>query len=143
MDDIQRPRKQGVKRHSVVKDRDRRLGVIAYENLEWTEHNVKIVDLSVIGVGIEADQQLSPGIVWFRERVSGQRCGFLVWSRKIGDRYRSGIQFITLNRADEDYLRRQVSLTRPSEPFQDPGRLLARMMDDINKDRERSINSPA
>lgn len=139
MDEFQHPRKQGVKRHAVVKARDCSLGVIAYENLEWTEHNAKIVDLSVIGVGIETERQLSPGIVWFKEPVYGQRCGFLVWSKKIGDRYRSGIQFVTLTRRDEEYLRRQVSCLRPREPFQDPDRLLARMMDGFNRDREQSL----
>lgn len=143
MDEIKQPRRQGVKRHAVVKDRDCSLGVISYENLEWTEHSVKIIDLSVTGIGIEADRLLAPGIVWFREHVSGQRCGFLVWSKKIGERYRSGIQFVTLARGDEEYLRRQVSLIRPRESFHDPDQILAKMMDDINRDRERSANPPA
>jgi hypothetical protein len=124
-------------------DRDCRLGVIANENLEWTEHSVKIVDLSVTGIGIEADRLLATGIVWFKDHVYGQRCGFLVWSKKIGEQYRSGIQFVTLARSDEEYLRRQVSLIRPREPFQDPDQILAKMMDDINRDRERSDNPPA
>jgi hypothetical protein len=143
MDKIKYPRRQGVKRHAVVKNRDCRIGVISYENLEWTEHDAKIVDLSVIGIGIETGRLLTPGIVWFREHVYGQRCGFLVWSKKIGEHCRSGIQFVTLARADEEYLRRQVSLIRPCEPFQDPDQILARMMDGINKDGERSANPPA
>ena len=124
-------------------DRDCSLGVISYENLEWTEHSVKIVDLSVTGIGIEANQLLAPGIVWFRDCVYGQRCGFLVWSKKISESYRSGIQFVTLARSDEEYLRRQVSLIRPRELFQDPEQILAKMMDDINRDRQRPPTPPA
>ena len=143
MDEKKYPRKQGVKRHAVVMDRDCRLGVISFENLEWTEHSVKIVDLSVTGIGVEAERQIAPGIIWFTEHVYGQRCGFLVWSKKFGDRYRSGIQFVSLTRADEEYLHRQVSRTQPLEPFHDPDRVLARMMDGINEDRDWYINPSA
>jgi hypothetical protein len=66
-----------------------------------------------------------------------------VWCKKSGDRFRSGIQFVSLDRADEEYLRRQVSRVQPREPFQDPDQVLARMMDGINKDRDQSVNPPA
>jgi hypothetical protein len=124
-------------------EQDCRLGVIAFENLVWTEHGVKIIDLSVTGIGIETERQIEPGIIWFKEHVCGQRCGFLVWCKKSGDRYRGGIQFVTLTRADEEYLRRQVNQVQPLESFQDPDRLLAKMMDGINIDRDLSANPPA
>ena len=124
-------------------EQDCRLGVIAFENLVWTEHSVKIIDLSVTGIGIETERQIEPGIIWFKEHVYGQRCGFLVWCNKSGDRYRGGIQFVSLTRADEEYLRRQVNQVQPLEPFQDPNRLLAKMMDGINIDRDLSANPSA
>jgi hypothetical protein len=138
MDDAQYTRRQEVKRHAIATVRDCHLGVIAFENLEWTEHSVKIVNLSVIGIGIETERQIEPGIIWFKEHVYGQRCGFLVWCKIFGDRYRSGIQFLSLNRADEEYLQRQLSRISSREPFQDPDRLLARMMGSINTNRDRS-----
>jgi hypothetical protein len=143
MDEKKYSRKQGVKRHTVVMDRDCRLGVISCENFVWTEHSVKIVDLSIIGIGVETERQIEPGIIWFKEPVYGQRCGFLIWSKQFGDRYRSGIQFVSLNRADEEYLHRQVSRTQSREPFQDPDQVLARMMDGFNKDRDGYINPSA
>jgi hypothetical protein len=123
-------------------EQDCRLGVISFENLAWTEHSVKILDLSVIGIGIETERQIDPGIIWFKEHVYGQKCGFLVWCKKSGDSYRGGVQFVSLTRADEEYLRRQVSRVQPLEPIQDPDRLLARIMDGINNDRDRSVNPP-
>ena len=121
-------------------EQDCRLGVISSETLTWTEHNVKIVDYSIIGIGVRTDRPIEPGIVWFKEHVYGQKCGFLVWCKKMGDHYRGGIQFVSLNRADEEYLHRQLSRMKPREPFQDPDQLLARMVDGINKDRDRSVN---
>jgi PilZ domain len=143
MDEKKYSRRQGVKRHAIATDRDCRLGVISFENLIWTEHSVKIIDLSITGIGVETERQIEPGIVWFKEHVYGQRCGFLVWSKKSGDRYRSGIQFVSLTRSDEEYLHRQVSRVLPCEPFQDPDQVLVRMRDDINKDRDWYINPSA
>jgi hypothetical protein len=143
MDEIKYIRRQGVKRHAVAMDRDCRLVVISFENLAWMEHSVKIIDLSVTGMGVETDRQIEPGIIWFKEHVYGQKCGFLVWCKRSGDRYRGGIQFVSLTRADEEYLRRQVSRIQPRETFQDPDQLLVRMMDGINKDKEQSVNPPA
>ena len=124
-------------------EQDCRLGVISFEHLAWTEHSVKIVDLSITGIGVGAEQPIEPGIIWFKEHLYGQKCGVLVWCKKLGDRYRGGIQFVSLNRMDEVYLHRQVSLIKPHEPFQDPDRLLARMMDSINKERDLSVNPSA
>jgi hypothetical protein len=58
--------------------RDCSLGVITFDNLEWTDHSARIVDLSATGLGIESDRPLKPGIIWFKDCVYGQKCGVLV-----------------------------------------------------------------
>ncbi|MGE5174211.1 MAG: hypothetical protein ACM3MD_10335 [Betaproteobacteria bacterium] len=129
-----RDNRQEVKRHPVTGQRDCSLGVISFKNLEWTDHLAKIVDYSVIGIGIESDQPLQPGIIWFKECVYGQKYGVLVWCKQIGPRYRAGIQFGTLSRAEEDYLRQQVGQVQPHKPVQDPEQIIAKLIDGVRKE---------
>ncbi len=127
-------------RHPVTPTRDCRLGVISFQDLAWTEHNVTIVDLSVIGLGIEVDHPITPGIIWFMEHVYGQKCGFLVWCKKNGDRYRGGIQFVSLMQAEEQYLRQRLSQLQPDEPFQDPEGVVTRMMAHFKNREDGSVD---
>ncbi len=127
-------RGQGVKRTLVTRNRDCSLGVISCRNLEWTDHRVKIVDLSVIGVGIESDRPLKPGIIWFKECLYGQKCGSLVWCKKIGSRYRAGIQFVSFSREQEEFLRKQIERLQCNEPLQDPEGFISTLIADIKKD---------
>ncbi len=125
--------RQEVKRHPVTRQRDCSLGVISFHNLEWTDYLAKIVDYSVIGIGIESDQPIQPGLIWFKECVYGQKCGVLVWCKRIGDRYRAGIQFGSLSRAEEEYLRQQVEQVQPHKPVHDPERIIAKLIDSMKK----------
>jgi len=120
-----------VKRRPISIERTCSLGLIAINTLEWTDHTVKIVDYSVIGIGIESDRPLEPGIIWFKKNLYGQRCGAVVWCKKNGIQYRAGIKFISLTREQEQYLRHQVEQMRHVKRFQDPERIIAMLGADI------------
>jgi hypothetical protein len=122
---------EGVKRRSVSIERSCSLGVISVNTLEWSDHIVKIVDYSVIGIGIESDRPIEPGIIWFKKNLYGQKCGALVWCNKNGVRYRAGIKFISLTREQEAYLRRQVEQMRHIKRLQDPEQIIAMLSADI------------
>jgi len=140
MAEIKDDQRKRLRRHAVAVHRDCSLGVITFDNLEWTDHCARIVDLSATGLGIESDRPLEPGIIWFKDYVYGQKCGVLVWCKQSGPKYRAGIQFVTLNQAEEDYLRKQVECSQPFRPLQDPERIFAALVDYLRKGREESIN---
>jgi hypothetical protein len=132
-------RGNGVKRRPISLERECSLGVISLNNLEWTDHLVKIVDYSVLGIGIESDRPIEPGIIWFKENLYGQKCGSLVWCKKNGVRYRAGIQFISLTRKQEEYFRQQVVHMRQVKRIQDPERIIAMLIEGIKKDMSGSF----
>jgi hypothetical protein len=70
-----------------------------------SNHVVRIVDISSRGVGVESDEQMEPGLVWFHNSVGDHRGGILLWSRKQGERYRAGIRFLSLTAENERLLR--------------------------------------
>jgi len=122
---------EGVKRRPLAIERSCSLGVISVHTLEWSDHIVKIVDYSVIGVGIESERPIEPGIIWFKKNLYGQKCGTLVWCKSNGASYRGGIKFISLTREQEEYLRQQVERMQHVKRLQDPERLIAMLSDDI------------
>ena len=144
MSKIEKQRSMGIQRHRVSRERDCSLGVIAFNSLNLSDYQAKIVDLSVIGIGIESPEPIQPGIVWFKKCVSGQNYGSVVWCRPMaGGLYRAGIQFLTLSREEEEYLRRQFEQGRPNSPVADPDQLIARLIEDIKADSENSPGSAA
>jgi hypothetical protein len=122
-------------------ERDCSLGVITFHDLMWADHIVKVVDQSVLGLGIESDLPIEPGIIWFKESVYGQKCGVLMWCKQSGVRYRAGIQFISFTLEEERYLRRQLELLQPRKPLEDPDGVLAALIDSLRKNAEGSFNS--
>ncbi len=77
------------------------LGVISFKKLDWSQHVVRLTDLSRDGVGIEAEDRIEPGFVWFNDRVGGYKGGVLVWSKQEGEQYRAGIRFVALTPEEE------------------------------------------
>jgi hypothetical protein len=134
-------RQQGVKRNPVIMERDCTLGVISFQDLTWADHIVKVVDQSIIGIGVECDLPIEPGIIWFKECVYGQKCGVLMWCKQSGVRYRAGIQFISFTREQEMYLRQQVEQLQPRKPLKDPEGVLASLIDSVKKVAEGSFES--
>lgn len=139
MIDGDKQRSIGIQRHRVTRERDCSLGVISFSSLERMDYQAKIVDVSVIGIGIETAQLIQPGIIWFRKCVSGQKYGTLVWCRQAGDAYRAGIQFLSLSREEEEYIRRQIEQGEPNTPVKDPDLIVARLIDDIIREKRQSV----
>lgn len=127
-------RNRGIARHRSRSMRSCSLGCVAGSSHERTDHVVRVVDLSVIGVGIESSERIEPGFVWFKEHVGGHKYGVLTWSRKSGDHYRAGITFVTLSRSDELYVQNQARHSPPLEPFRDPLQVIESIIDSVRKD---------
>jgi hypothetical protein len=99
---------RGIQRYRLTSQRTYSMGVIAFAQPMRTEHIVRILDFSVVGVGIELTEHIEPGLVYFREPVGGQKFGVLVWSKKGEERYRAGIKFVILSSEEESYILDQV-----------------------------------
>lgn len=124
-----------IKRHPVVAQRECLLDVIAFDKLELSNHSAHIVDISVMGVGIESSQKIEPGLVWFKDRVGGYKNGVLMWNRQDGLRYRSGIMFVSLSREEEQYLQKQVKRSNREKTVQDPEQLITSLLETIKQER--------
>jgi len=129
----------GVRRYIAATERTCSLDVISFRDLQWTTYIVRIVDLSVIGIGIAIDQPVQPGLVLLKDRVFGQKCGTVVWCKQSGALYRAGIQFLHLTGPEEEYIRSQIELPKRCNSVADPDGLIAALMQGINKD----LNNPA
>lgn len=81
------------------------VGILSFTHLDWTDHVVRVVDISSRGVGIESDGQLEQGLTWFHNSVGDYRGGILIWSGKQGERYRAGIRLLSLSEEEERSLR--------------------------------------
>lgn len=124
-------RARGIQRYCLTSQRTFPLDVIAFDQLKRTEHVVRIVDLSVVGVGIESSERLEPGLVYFNEHVVGQKFGVLTWSKQSGNRYRAGIHFVVLPQEKEAYIREQVKQSRPHKTLRDPEKIIASLLDSM------------
>ncbi len=85
------------------------MSVISFKRLDWTELIAKLVDISSLGVGIEARNKVEPGFVWFSEKVDGSRGGLLMWSKQLETRYRGGIKFVPLPPDEERSIQRKLA----------------------------------
>jgi len=95
------------------------LGLLSFAHLETSDHVVSIVDISSRGVGVETDELMEPGLVWFHTSVGDHRGGILLWSRKQNDGYRAGIRFLSLTAEDERLLRYWPPCPGPLRPCSD------------------------
>lgn len=123
-------------RHPVVLQRVCFLGIMPFKSLEWSDHVASIVDISRNGVGIESDEQLEPGFVWFKERVGGYKSGVLMWCKRRGKSFRGGIKFVPLSLDDEQYLQHQAACPGPHTARRDPKTIIATIIDSLTKDRK-------
>jgi hypothetical protein len=130
-------RNQGVQRYRVTSLRTYSLDIIAFDQYMRTEHVVRIVDISVIGVGIETNERIEPGLICFREQIGGQKYGVLVWSKLEGDSYRAGIQFMILSPEEEAYLQEQVKQSPPCQSLRDPDKIIASLLESVKNEIKR------
>lgn len=124
-------RTSGVQRYFVTSHRTSSLRVITPDRLAGREHLVRIVDISVNGVGIESQDVIEPGLACFKEQVSGQKFGVIAWCRQQGDLYRAGISFITLPYDQEQFILNQVQHAHARQPLHDPGEIIASLLEPL------------
>jgi len=129
MNEKRRSQRKDVKWQPVTSELDCSLNIISFHNLVREDHITRIIDRSIVGIGIETDHPIHPGIVWLREHVYGSKCGVLMWCHQIGDLYRCGIRFVSVTRAEEDFFQYQINQARPSEKIWDPDQIILRLND--------------
>ena len=127
-------RSRGIQRYRLTSQRTFSMGVIAFAQPTRIEYVVRIVDFSVVGVGIEMAERIEPGLVYFKEPVGGQKFGVLVWSKQRGDRYRAGIKFVVLSSEEEVYLQEQVKQPPLDTVPQAPDKIIASLLESIQKE---------
>lgn len=132
--DAQNYKHRGVRRYPVTAHRECPMGVITFQQLEWKNHDAQIIDISIIGVGIESSQQIEPGLVWFKERIGGYKSGVLMWSKQSGPLYRAGIKFVPLSRDEEAYVQEQVKQSLPLKRVHDPARIISTLIESVKKE---------
>jgi hypothetical protein len=119
-------RRSGIKRHACTGKETCCLLAISTKNLEWTDYQVRILDISAIGLGIESDKPLETALICLKEPVWGYKCGYLVWCKQFSGVYRAGIQFVSLSQEDEDYLWQQIKQLEIHKPFPDPRNIISK-----------------
>jgi hypothetical protein len=129
MNEKRHNQRKDVKWQPITRKLDFSLGITSFHNLVRTDHHARIVDCSLIGIGIESDHPINPGIVLFRESVYGQKCGVLMWCHQTDNRYLCGIQFLSLTLTEEEFFRYQIERYKSGAQIQDHDRIIARLND--------------
>jgi PilZ domain len=121
--------RRDVKWQPVTRQLDFSLVITSFYNLVRTDHHARIVDFSLIGIGIESDHPINPGIVLFRESVYGQKCGVLMWCHQTDNQYLCGIRFLSLTQAEDEFFRYQIERAKSGAQIQDHDRIIAQLND--------------
>ena len=128
-------RARGILRYNLASPRTYAFDVIPFDQQPVrTEHVVRVLDFSVVGVGIESSVLIDPGLVYFREPMGGQKFGVLIWSIPKDDGYRAGIRFVTLLSDEEEYLRKQIRRTHLLNVLPDPENIIATLLDAVKNE---------
>jgi hypothetical protein len=131
-------RNGGIQRYRVASQRTSVVGVITFDRLMRMEHIVRIVNLSVVGVGVESNERIEDGLVYFKKQIGGHKFGVVAWCRRHGDGYRAGINFTTLPLDQERHLLKQVRESRPHKPLRDPEQIIAALLESIKRETSGS-----
>ena len=129
-------------RYEVVQMRDFTLWVIPFKSLECATLIAHVVDLSKYGVGIESEQPLEPGFVWFKDRIGGFKGGLLVWSRQHDGKYRAGVKFVPLSRDKELLVQERIAVMRPNQPIHNPEVIIAAILEAMTRSEAGSQATP-
>jgi hypothetical protein len=134
MTDRKDKRTGGIQRYPIASHRTSSLQIIPFDKLVRSEHIVKISDLSVVGMGIESQEPLEPGLACFEERVVGHKFGVVSWCRPSGEGFRAGISFMTLPREKERYILDQVKQSPDHKSLRDPEKIIETLLKSIKRD---------
>ena len=127
-------RSKGIQRYRVTSPRTYSLNAIAFDQPTLIEHVVRIIDISVTGVGIESNERIDHGLICFKEQVGGQKYGVLIWSKLSSGGYRAGIQFVVLSPEEESYLQEQVKQSPPNKSLRDPDKIIASLLESVKNE---------
>jgi hypothetical protein len=133
MMDNKNPEYKEVQRYTLASPQSCSLGIVSCQNLMWEEHSVRIMNMSVLGIGIESNQRIVPGLVWFKKRVGGHNFGIMRWVKSNGPSHKAGIEFIDLSRETEEYIQKQVKVSQPFKPVPDPEKIISVIIETIDK----------
>ncbi len=125
---------RGIQRYRFATPRTCSLSVISFNNLMRTDFIVRILDISIIGLGIASNEKIEPGLVWFKKRVGGHRCGVIEWVGESEGSYRAGIRFVTLPKGDESLFQEQLHSLPPHGPLHDPQKIIASIVEPYRKE---------
>ena len=101
-----------------------------------------VIDLSRYGMGIESDQPLEPGFVWFKDRIGGFKGGLLVWGRQREGKYRAGVKFVPLSRDKELLVQEQIAMMRPNQPIHNPEVIIATILESMTRSETEDQVTP-
>lgn len=118
-------------RYPLAVQRECSFCVVTFKDFDWRDFSVHLKDISMQGLGVQSENAIMPGFVWFRERVGGHRGGILLWSRKIGISFRAGIQFLNLSREEEQFVQKRIASLQQHEPIKDPEAVIATIMESL------------
>jgi len=121
-------------RQPIMVNRHCAMDVIKFKELDRTDHHGHIVDISKSGVGIESNTPMEPGLVLFKDRIWGQHSGVLLWSKQVGNQYRSGIRFVPLPHDAALDAGIQSAQSGPREPLKDLEKIVKMMLEYIKED---------
>jgi len=130
----QAPARQSL-RYQVVQLREFPLCLIPFKSLVSTVMVAHVIDISAKGIGVESNQRLEPGFVWFRDRIGGFKGGLLVWSRQAGNKYRAGVRFVPLSREKELLVQDRITSLRPLEPLPNPEVVISTILEAMTQDK--------
>jgi len=117
-------------RQPVMDKKDYSMSVISFKRLDWTDIVVSVVDMSLQGAGVEVEGRVEPGFVWFSDTVDGKKGGLLMWSKRLGSKYRGGIKFVPLSPDDEQRVQEKLA---GSGEVKDPTVVVDTILDSLKK----------
>ncbi len=95
-------------------------GIVSLRELTWSIHSASIIDIGREGFRIETSERIEPGLLWFRDRIRGNRGGVLEWSRPHGGRFRAGVRFVPLSWNVERYVQERARRALSHRPHRHP-----------------------
>ena len=78
--------------------------IIQFGRLHRQDITVHGIDISEGRLGVISSVPLEPGFIWFWRPVGKQKGGMVVWSKKVSDHFRAGIQFLPIPIGPNEYL---------------------------------------
>ncbi len=127
---------EGIQRYNIETHRTVIMRVVPFTApVHARDHTVRVLDLSVIGAGIESNELMERGLACFEEGLGGHKLGVVKWCSSTGEKYRAGVLFITLPFDEEQYVLNRIRLRSCRETVSDPATIFDRLLATLQQDR--------